>query len=527
MLRSSVLEQATKLLFVDLMVAMLALVMVASTDADPSKGRLRKAIDRIVERPGLAHAFWGIEVRSLGSGKTLYERNADKAFRPASTLKLVTTAAALDAFGPDARFRTTVETTGRLDGLGRILGDVFLVGGGDPSLSHRFDEEPPTAAFETMADALVAAGVRRIEGRLVGHDGAFAGERRGAGWTWEDLAWGYGAEVSALAFNDNAVHVTLAPGERVGDPAVLDVVPRTGFVSVVSTVVTTAAATEEDLTLGRPAGSNRVLLSGALPLNEDWEGDVAVEDPALFAATIFGEVLETRGIAVMGGVATSSGPRLADARVLVVHDGVPMARLIEEVNTESQNLHAEMLLRLLGLRVGGEGSAERGHEAVAQFLDRLEAPHAGWGLRDGSGLSHTNILTPRGLAALLVAMDRHPHAAVLPRFAGGGRGLGHARRADAGHPGGGARRGQDRHAAARQRARRIRHHRAWGASRLRHPGEQPGRALARREGRDRRHRDRSRDRPLVSCDRCRANDAVGTPSVHERLARMGEREERE
>jgi D-alanyl-D-alanine carboxypeptidase/D-alanyl-D-alanine-endopeptidase (penicillin-binding protein 4) len=393
-------------------VGVLALVTLSSAAADPSKGRLQKAIDRIVERPELAHAFWGIEVRSLGSGKTLYERNADKAFRPASTLKLVTTAAALDAFGPDARFRTTVETAGRLDGLGRILGDVFLVGGGDPSLSNRFDEGSPAAAFETMADALVAAGVRRIEGRLVGHEGVFAGERRGAGWTWEDLAWGYGAEVSALAFNDNVVHVTLAPGERAGDPAVLDVVPRTAFVPVVSTVVTTAAGTEEDLTLDTPAGSNRVLLSGALPLNEDWEGDVAVEDPALFAATVFGEVLETKGIAVMGGVTTSSDPRPRAARVLVVHDGVPMERLIEEVNTESQNLHAEMLLRLLGLRVGGEGSAEMGHEAVKQLLDRLEAPHAGWGLRDGSGLSHSNILTPRGLAALLVAMDRHPHAMV-------------------------------------------------------------------------------------------------------------------
>jgi D-alanyl-D-alanine carboxypeptidase/D-alanyl-D-alanine-endopeptidase (penicillin-binding protein 4) len=413
MLRSSVPEQATKHLFVSLTVAVLVLLVVASAGADPSKRRLGRAIDRIVDRPELAHAFWGIEVRSLGSGKTLYERNADKAFRPASTLKLVTTAAALDAFGPDARFRTTVETAGRLDGLGRILGDVFLVGGGDPSLSGRFDDGPPTPAFETMVDALVAAGVRRIEGRLVGDEGAFSGERRGADWAWEDLTWGYGAEVSALAFNDNVVHLTLVPGERPGDPAVLDVVPRTALVPVVSTVTTTAAGTEEDLALDKPAGSNRVLLSGALPRGGSWEGDVAVEDPALFAATVFGEVLESRGIAVMGAVVTSSDPRPADARVLATHDGVPLARLIEEVNTESQNLHAEMLLRLLGRHASGEGSADKGHEAVAQFLERLEAPHAGWELRDGSGLSRTNILTPRGLAALLVAMDRHPHAAVF------------------------------------------------------------------------------------------------------------------
>jgi D-alanyl-D-alanine carboxypeptidase/D-alanyl-D-alanine-endopeptidase (penicillin-binding protein 4) len=394
-------------------VGLLILTTAASAAADPSKGRLKKALDRIVERPGLAHAFWGIEVRSLRTGRTLYERNADKGFRPASTLKLVTTAAALDALGPEARLRTTVETAGRLDGLGRILGDVFLVGRGDPSLSGRFDEGAPTAAFEAMADGLVAVGVRRIEGRLVGHEGAFPGERRGADWDWEDLVWGYGAEVSALSFNDNVVHVTLVPGERPGEPAVLDVVPRTPFVPVVSTVVTTAAGLEEEIVLAKPPGSNRVFLSGTLPLGGFWEGEVAVEDPARFAATVFREVLAGKGILVIGETTTSSDPLPAGARALVAHDGVSMERLIGEINKESQNLHAEMLLRVLGGRMAGEGTAEKGHEAVDGFLDSLEAPHGGWGLRDGSGLSRTNIVTPRGLAALLVAMDRHPQAAVF------------------------------------------------------------------------------------------------------------------
>lgn len=384
-----------------------------SARADPSKSRLRKALDGIVERPALAHAFWGIEVRSLGTGRILYERNAEKGFRPASTLKLVTTAAALDAFGPEARLRTSVETVGRLDGLGRILGDVFLVGRGDPSLSGRFGEGPPTAAFEALADGLVAVGVRRIEGRLVGHEGAFAGDRRGADRDWEDLAWGYAAEVSSLSFNDNVVHVTLTPGERPGDPVVVDVVPRTPFVPVVSTLVTAAAGLEGEVLLEKPPGSNRALLSGSLPQGGAWEGEVAVEDPARFAVTVFGQVLAAKGIVVMGKTATSSDPLPANARVLVAYDGAPMGRLVAEVNKESQNLHAEMLLRLLGRRGAGEGSVEKGHEAVAGFLERFEVPHEAWGLRDGSGLSNTNIVTPRGLAVLLVAMDRHPHAVVF------------------------------------------------------------------------------------------------------------------
>jgi D-alanyl-D-alanine carboxypeptidase/D-alanyl-D-alanine-endopeptidase (penicillin-binding protein 4) len=306
-----------------------------------------------------------------------------------------------------------VETSARLDGRGRILGDVFLVGRGDSGLSGRFDEGLPTAPLEALAEALAEAGVRRIEGRLVGHEGAFGGPRRGPTWMLEDLAWGYGAEVSALTFNDNAVRVTLTPGEQVGDPVVAEVEPQTPYVAVESTVITGARRAEETVALDRRLGSNRIRVTGVLPRGRSWEGDVAVEDPARFAVTVFREVLEARGVRVTGGVATSSDPLPPDVRVLATREGVPLARRIEEVNEESQNLHAELLLRLLGLHVLGEGTAEKGRKAMEGFLDRLEVSRTGWRLEDGSGLSHTNLVTPRGLVALLVAMDRHPHREVF------------------------------------------------------------------------------------------------------------------
>ena len=400
----------------------LALGGARATAGDPSPKRLRKAIDAIVARPDFAAAFWGIEVRSLETGRTLYARNAEKAFRPASNMKLVTTAAALDAYCPEARIRTTVETAGRLDGLGRILGDVFLVGRGDPNLSARFTPGRPTAAFEEMADALVAAGVRRIEGRLVGHEGAFTGDRRGSDWTWEDLPWGYGAEVSALSFADNRAEVTLKPGERAGDPAVLDVLPDTGCLSITSMVETVAAApappsgttdADEDVSLDRVPGSNEIRLSGRVPIGGSWDGGLAVADPARCAAQVFRGVLEAKGIRVTGGVSTSSAPLPGGARVLASHDSPSVAEMVRVVNKESQNLHAEMLLRLVGLKVKGEGSAGKGHEAVAEMAQRLGVPDQGWGLTDGSGLARTDLLTPRGLVALLAAMDRHPAASAF------------------------------------------------------------------------------------------------------------------
>jgi D-alanyl-D-alanine carboxypeptidase/D-alanyl-D-alanine-endopeptidase (penicillin-binding protein 4) len=244
----------------------------------------------------------------------------------------------------------------------------------------------------------------------VGHEGAFAGDRLGTDWMVEDLPWGYGAEVSALTFHDNSVRVTLLPGDRPGDPVVLEVEPETSYVDIVSSVVTGPAGAEEEIVLDRPLGSHRVRLSGVLPPGGEWDEDVAVEDPARFAATALAEVLEDRGITVTGGVATASDPLPADTRVLAVHEGVSLTRRIQEVNRESLNLHAELLLRLVGREASGEGTTESGLEAVEGFLDRLEVPRDGWRLRDGSGLSHTNLVTPRGLVTLLAAMDRHPHA---------------------------------------------------------------------------------------------------------------------
>jgi len=385
----------------------------AGAVAAPAVDPLARALDHILDRAPFASAFWGVEVRSLKTGRVLYARNPEKHFRPASTLKLVITAAALDTFGPQARFRTTVETEARLDGRGRLLGDVFLVGRGDPNLSARFSPGRPTAALEELADALWAAGVRRIEGRLVGHEGEFTGDRRGSDWTWEDLVWSYGAEVSALSFNDNTAELSLLPGDQPGELAFLEATPATAYYSVACTAVTTAPRTKAELKLERDAGSNRIRLSGTLAIDESWQGSVAIEDPARYTATVFAEVLQAKGIRVTGPLATSSDPLPARARVLATHESGPLAEALKVINKESQNLHTELLLRALGRRVKGEGSVAAGHAAVGEFLSRIGVGPMAFSLQDGSGLSRSDLVDPHGLAQLLVAMDRHPQAAVF------------------------------------------------------------------------------------------------------------------
>lgn len=397
--------------------AALALVVAIVPPAaalDAGSGALRKPIDRVLDRAGFDAAIWGVEVRRLKDGKVLYSRNAQRHFTPASTTKLLTTAAALDAFGADRRLITTLQSAARLDGRGRLLGDLFLVGGGDPSLGQADVEKQKPAAFDVLAAALKAAGVARIEGAIVGHEGLFAGDRRGDGWSWDDLTWWYGAEVSALVWNDAAAELQVAPGEREGDLVVANRLPDSRYSSLRVSATTSAAGSEPALRVTRVAG-NVFEIAGSLPLGgEPWKGFVALEDPALYAATVFTETLAARGIQVMGAPRTQRDALPAGARVLAQFEGATMAELAIGVNKPSQNLHAEMLLRLLGAHAGGApGDVEKGLAAAAAFRDRLGVRDDSWRVNDGSGLSRGNLITARGLVDLLVAMDRHPQAAAF------------------------------------------------------------------------------------------------------------------
>jgi D-alanyl-D-alanine carboxypeptidase/D-alanyl-D-alanine-endopeptidase (penicillin-binding protein 4) len=259
-----------------------------------------------------------------------------------------------------------------------------------------------------------AAGIRRIEGRVLAWDGLVAGERRGEDWTWGDLVWSYGAEVSALALNDNCVDLTVAPGEREGDAVVIGASPTSSFYRVVSTATTIARGAPGELRLERDLGGNVIRLSGTHAIGQrPWQGSVALENPPLFAATVFAEVLASKGIIVTGEADTLSAPPPMARRVIAFLDSLPLSELIDTINQQSQNLHTEMLLRLLGARRAGVGTLESGQEAVEEFLLRMGVQPEAWQLQDASGLSRSDLLSPRGMVTLLVAMDRHPHAAVF------------------------------------------------------------------------------------------------------------------
>src|SRR2546426_2811478 len=338
-------------------------------------------IAAVLSDPDLARGFWGIEVVSLPSGRILYAQNADKLFTPASNTKLFTTAAALALVGPDHKFHTTVETAGTLDKYGRLSGDLLLVGRGDPNLSGRelpYDlrtqrNDHPIQALEMLADALVQKGVKYVDGDIVADDSYFAFERYGEGWSQDDLVWADGAPVSALTINDNVVFVNILPADRPGEKAFVSVTPFADYYRLDNRIITTPAGTGRKFFVNREPGSTVLTLWGNMPLDDAGADEaLAIEDPAEFAASLFRQLLDTRGIAVYGRqrtrhtdlarlstfTITASAParggdepsRALQSQPLVLasYQSKPLIEDLRVINKVSQNLHAEILLRLLG-----------------------------------------------------------------------------------------------------------------------------------------------------------------------------------
>src|SRR3954470_2691093 len=297
---------ARKCAILVLLFAVIGSAQSTRTQSDPPA--LARRIDSLLASPELQRNLWGVQAVSLTDGKILYQHNADRLLQPASNTKLFTTAAALALIGPDYKFQTTVEAGAPPDSKGRLAGDIYLVGRGDPNLSARvlpFKDKTElqgstTQVLEDLADQVVKSGVKQVDGDVIGDDTYFVWEFPD-GWTRDDLQWDYGAPVSALTVNDNSVFLDIAPGDKIGDKAAIKLDPASDYFQINNRVVTSAPGTKKEIGIHRDPGSKRIELWGEIPLDSKTEGEeIAVEDPAEFAAQIFRTLLIKRGIAVMG-----------------------------------------------------------------------------------------------------------------------------------------------------------------------------------------------------------------------------------
>jgi serine-type D-Ala-D-Ala carboxypeptidase/endopeptidase (penicillin-binding protein 4) len=374
----------------------------------PGIQQLQRDLDAILGAPELERGHWGVVVRSLADDTTLYATNAHKLLMPGSNLKIVTLAAAADRLGWDFTFETRLSVPSQSVRDGIVGGDLIVAGNGDPSIGGR--EGPPARVFRSLAEQLKAQGIRRIDGRVVGDDRAFAGEPYGAGWSWDDLMAGYASGIGALQFHENSVRATIAPGVTAGAEALVTIDPPDSGLIVQNRVRTVAADTTPRVAARRLPGRDRLELSGAVRLGDPpVVRTFSVDRPTLFFVTALRRQLVESGIDVQGpavpieDVDPSTIP--FSQTTLAACTSTPLSSLASTMMKVSQNLYAETLVRTLGAAAGAP-TAEGGLAVVKATVETWGIDPREVIMADGSGLSRYSLITPEALVAILTHVDR-------------------------------------------------------------------------------------------------------------------------
>ena len=364
--------------------------------------QLRQDIDATLSAPELQATQWGILVQSLGpDAGTVYALNERTLMMPASSLKIVTLAAAAERLGWDFSYETRLVTDGTLRG-DTLDGDLLIVGSGDPSLDRE--------ALESWSDRLRALGISRIGGRVIADSRAFGEQGLGSGWSWDDLAYYYAAPIAAAQFNENAVEATLTPGAVPGAPVAVALSPAGSGLEIDNRMRTDSAGTFQEFVARRAPGSSSVVIEGTMTVRSPAVvRGLSVPDPARFLAAALTETLVTKGIRVSGAPGALAGGAAGPASVapLFAYRSPPLSALARRLMDVSQNQYAETLIMTLGANAGTP-TFDRGLKVVEEML-------AAWGigenqavLRDGSGLSRYNYISPDAMVAVLTHEYRDP-----------------------------------------------------------------------------------------------------------------------
>lgn len=386
--------------------ALSLLLVVPWIPAHAQYGPLAARIEQHIRSEAAQPAFWGAYVEDVESGEVVYALNAQYRFVPASNQKLLTTATALDALGSDYRYETVLFFDGAVRG-DVLKGDLIIRGSGDPTFGSALasGEDP----LRTWARRLAELGVTRIEGRIVGDDDTFDDRAYSQGWdidyVTEQASRALGVSASGLSYNDNVVEVKITANGANRAPTI--VTYPDGFVNIQNDLLTARRRRGISVRTSRDFGSETVRLQGSIPQTYNGTIVTPVTNPTLFAAATFASYLKGYGIEVEAEIVDIddlSRFEYSRERPLFVHVSPPLSEIIAIINKRSNNFYAEQVFRTFSFG----GSADGGERRVKALLSRAGVAITGVDVRDGSGLSRKNMVTPEAVGKLLAFMYRHP-----------------------------------------------------------------------------------------------------------------------
>ncbi|WP_144510260.1 D-alanyl-D-alanine carboxypeptidase/D-alanyl-D-alanine-endopeptidase [Bacillus sp. FJAT-22090] len=374
-------------------------------EAATSYASLQNKINNILSDSRMKKASTSITIRKASTGEVVYQHYADKGITPASSLKLLTGAAALETLGENYRFATTVLTDGKVKN-GTINGNLYLKGQGDPTLLK--------GHFDNFADGLVKQGVKKVSGNLVGDDTWYDNIRLSAGILAEDEPYYYAAPISALTLSPNgdfdagSVMVEAKPGTN-GKATKVTLTPVTSVLKVVNNSKTVPKGSKNTLKITRQVGTNKVIISGNSPIGnngvKEW---ISVTNPTIYALDVFKKSLAEKGITFGPSSKIVQGKAPKNAKALVSRKSMPLKELIVPFMKLSNNTHAEMLAKEMGKVKYDEGSWNAGLLVMNEYAISVGLDVSQWKFEDASGMSYSNKVTSSQLSRLLFVVRSEP-----------------------------------------------------------------------------------------------------------------------
>ncbi len=369
-----------------------------------------------LQHPVLKGAWWGGAAAYVNAPEDeLFSVNADTRLTPASTLKLLTTAAALETLGPEHRFQTNLYAQKRPDENGILKGDLYLQGGGDPTLGSTrvAGAESWQTVAKKWAKAVKDAGITRVEGNIIADVSLFEGPSVGPKVNWENMGNYYAAPASPLSFNDNSFKIHFSPQPRDGKPAeVSSIEPEVPGLTLKSFVTADGKNKKDNAYVYGAPHQNELEIYGTIPTNfTGFTISAALPDPAFFAAHALKTELEKQDIFVLGVPQTThTAPDYTTMSLLHAYQSPKLKDIVVIINKRSFNLYADMILRQLAVHAGKKGSLQNGLKELNNFLreNRLAGPEDTV-IYDGSGLSRDNLVTPHTLLRTLAFMTTSPN----------------------------------------------------------------------------------------------------------------------
>ncbi|MEH7237527.1 D-alanyl-D-alanine carboxypeptidase/D-alanyl-D-alanine endopeptidase [Bacillus sp. JJ1562] len=351
----------------------------------------------VMNEPNLKGAIAGISIRFAKTGEILYQHAGDVRLRPASNLKLITAASALSALGEKYQFSTEILTDGKLEG-NKLTGNLYLKGKGDPTLLQE--------DLDLLAKKIKQSGVDVIFGNLIADDTWYDDERYSIDLTWSDETYYYGSAVSGLTASPNKDYdsgtliVQVSPGKKEGAKAEISLQPSSNYIKVINNTKTVQKEEKKDIDIIRKHGENVITIEGTIPVNaksiQEW---MTVWEPTGYALDLFKQSLAKQGIHVIGTEGIAKTPD--NAALLVTDTSIPLNELLVPFMKLSNNGHGETLVKEMGRVRYGEGSWEKGINVVKEELRKIGVDPSSMVIRDGSGISHVNLVSANDISKLL------------------------------------------------------------------------------------------------------------------------------